>query len=258
MTFYIPGLMILSEWGRHYSIDALLRSRNQESSPNPHDDHWRFVGPVKVVLLLLSFLFFTDIWFKAQGVWLTDFEIIPKITLMHNILGISVRGYEGNPQSIFIASTPLIFLTLHAASFLFQGSFWLSLFSRRLCHLFIANAVLFHSYNVFVMNIHFNALLLVYFMFVDWQYLFDRVFGARLAPLAAAAKRHMTFVVAASILSAFVVAGTWDDRVRNLFENSTESFLIWYVVAPIALVSFVYNAIQLAIEANRYCREGLT
>ena len=170
MFVYIPAVMLFSRWNSNYSLDAFLKKR----ATDPKDTHWLYIWPVRVLLILLSFMFFGAGYSKLiSGQWLTDPQLFPNLLLTHNVVAI-MRDVPPNPLSPIVASIPVLSLALQFSGVLFELFFPLALFNRRLCGFFIAAAVVFHGFNYFFLTINARGLLIVYLMFVDWQRLYER------------------------------------------------------------------------------------
>src|SRR5207248_175276 len=134
LVFYLPLFMLGSEWGRTWSLDALLARRAGRATTSPSDDSWRLALPMRGVLLMLVLLFFSAVfakdvfvdWQKAVARvvprmrWLGAFlEAVPSGVLIAGVLGLAaLAGWWWN-------LTPTLRTTLQLGGWLDSRTIWL-------------------------------------------------------------------------------------------------------------------------------------
>ena len=106
LTGYIPLFMLLScHWGKTYSIDAFVSSRNgSEVRVEPSDSSWRYNLAARAVLVVLAALFLSGAISKVAfgGTWLSEPELFAHILLDKNV-NAAIAGVPLNPLAPFVA-----------------------------------------------------------------------------------------------------------------------------------------------------------
>lgn len=174
LVFYIPFFMLLNgRWGNTYSLDALLRYRRGKPRVDPANSSWHYFLPARCSLAVLSMLFLGSAVFKVVGTWLWYSQWMANHVLQMNIRA-AIHRLPINPLAPFIAQTPLVHNALRYFTVLFEGLFFLGLFNRKLCYVFVALGLIFHSVSALYLVVTFTPILIVYALFVDWQALCER------------------------------------------------------------------------------------
>jgi len=161
---WIPLVMIFSRWGDIYSIDSILGKKNV----SPHDTSWHFNWPVKFILCVLCFMFFSAALIKVRYGWLSEFNKIQTALFARNTDRITVVPY------LWIAQNIYLYASLQIMALMFEGFYPLALINRTLLRIYLIITYFFHAFNLIFLGIPFTGIFIVYALFVDWQTLRDR------------------------------------------------------------------------------------
>jgi hypothetical protein len=173
VTSAILLAMLISDWGRSLSVDALLRPR-AEPSPTASLAHRRGLA-LFAVLLAFGML---SAGLPKLVKWV-DFDLTTS--------GIASWYYPGRLTlgrqyllSDFVPHLPLVVLEAgdYFAALLEVVGFAALLTSARNFRLWLATAAALHLLNTLILNIPFTSQALSYLVFVDWREILPR--GARL------------------------------------------------------------------------------
>ena len=205
VAFYIPLFMALAGgWGDCYSLDALLARRRGRPPVPPETSEQRHVLPIRVILVVLCVLIFFSGVFKiaAGGTWLREDDVLAYL-FVHKNIEAAREGLAFNPLAPVIAARPWLGLALQYATLALEMSFPLALINRRIRHVYLASILIFHAVNAIWMATTFTAFLVVYGLFVDWEWLRRKLLpglgAGPLARLPAAALVGGAFVLAAAV-----------------------------------------------------------
>ena len=205
LVFYVPLFMVLGgAWGDTYSVDARRRGG---AAVDPAGSAQPYVLPMRTVLVLLCGLIFSSAVFKmvGGGTWLSDRDVLSYL-FVHKDIEAAREGLLGNPLAPLIGRTPSLGWALQLATLALELAFPLALVGERVRHVLLASILVFHSVNALWMATTFTAFLVVYGLFVDWEWLRRRLaprpvlrrFGA--APPARLAGGVVALAVAAGAL----------------------------------------------------------
>lgn len=170
MLVLVPLIMLFSEWGSTYSLDALLKRRRGQPVPAPSDSDWRYAWPAKTLLVLMAFLFFTSGYYKlAAGDWLRYDNWIQGLLFSKSVHSYLQNGTPMHPVAILLSSVPWLATLSQYGIMLFEISFPLALFSRFIRRTYLRLLPLFHVFNAYVLGILFPYVIGAYPFYVDWQ-----------------------------------------------------------------------------------------
>lgn len=244
LMVYIPAMMLVYNWGRTYSLDALLRQRRGLPVPDVNESSWLYGWPIKMVLWLLCILFGTGGLLKLTGAWLVDFETIPKLMYSYNLQPLA------NPLNPIIAVTPLLYLPLHFMALGFETLFPLAVINRTWRNFFAGSAVMFHLFTLLFMQINFVAMFIAYAIFIDWQWVYERLrqpgqrFGGWLA------RQPTTALIGSSVVLVALLAVVWHVAaalVNRYFWQNIPSYMAVYWCAAVPLALYVVATSGLAL-----------
>jgi hypothetical protein len=257
LAFYIPLFMLLNgRWGHTYSMDALCARRSGDPIVRPGDPSWLYFWPARAALVILSVLYFSGVAFKvlAGGTWLERPDLIANIWLESNIKA-SVSGLPLNPSAPFVATHPIVYNAIRYQVILFEATFILSLFNRRLRDFYLSLGLIFHSINALWLTVTFTPVLIVYALFVDWQALRKwlwprRIFYFENIPLWVLICLTVGVAVAAGALWNATPALRTALNLGGVLNWRT----IWYPILPLAGIWFtltIVTIIRSALDTNR-------
>lgn len=260
LNFYIPLFMLLSRWGATYSLDAALESRRIGRRVDASDASWRFIWPMRVVLIVLGALFLTAAYWKTiHGTWESNPDTLRNLLLL-GASGAMADGSTMSPIVALLLRVPPLTTLMQAGTMAFESLFFLSLFNRPLRNWFLAIAVVFHGANLILLNVNFSPQLIVYMLFIDWQALYVRWISPHIP--------HLRFGrlpagawVAGALTAALVVGTLWiylpAIRVVPSLGGLLNGRSAWVIVLPIAVVACFYNSLVLVRSLRpRHTRAG--
>ena len=222
METYIPMTMILSRWGDAFSIDRRMNNKQTTYS----DDHWIYVWPQKMILLILVLTFVSSGLIKLYRLnFILNVDQIPNILSSQTIKTYIMGFPDITPQATFLIDAPLISQNLRFVALGFELFFWVALINWRWRYLFLSLAFGFSWFNSIFMNIYFTQMLLTYVLFVNlyrWQGVVK-----------------ITTVVA--VVSVIVIA-----IITPLpTVHQTVRMGIWYLLSPLVIYAVVTNFLEL-------------
>ncbi|MGF1459204.1 MAG: hypothetical protein ACFBSG_09275 [Leptolyngbyaceae cyanobacterium] len=177
LVFYVPFFMTLANtWGKTYSLDALIQERRLSVKVDPHADDGFFFLPARALLIIFSVQFFVSAIFKVAfgGAWLSYSDIMANFFLNRNIEA-AIYDLPLNWFAPLISKTPVIYLSIHLTTLVFEFGFFLSLINRKLRDLIISLALIFHAVNALWLVVTVTPILAGYLPFVNWQNVKDRM-----------------------------------------------------------------------------------
>lgn len=179
LVFYIPFFMlIVNAWAHTYSIDTQIRQRKKQQPVDPHSSSWIFFLPARAMLVAVSIWFLHSAIFKVAfgGAWLSHADMMANFFLNRNVEA-AIYDLPLNGLAPFIASSPLIYLSVHATTLLFESLFFLSMINRKLRELFLSLALLFHAVNAIWLVVTVTPIFIVYCIFINWQGVKEAIFS---------------------------------------------------------------------------------
>lgn len=248
LVAYIPLFMLVGGgWGATYSLDAVVARRARQPVVDPRDGSGRFMVPARAVLVVMSALFLSSAVFKVGfgATWLNSPGLFANIMLDKNVKA-AIRGLPMNPLAPMMAQTPEIADVLAYVVVLFEGTFFLVLFSRQLFAVYVPLALCFHAMNALWLVVTFTPILVAYGLFVDWQRMRERLPFGRVAALDTVDARSL---VAGTLTLAVATAAFWNwgPGLRAAFNMGgvLDWRTIWYPILVLAVVRLVVVATSL-------------
>jgi hypothetical protein len=238
MVFYIPLFMLFADWGAAYSVDALL----MRCRVDVRDSSWRYGYPIKLMLILLSLLFFTAAVHKLMGSWGNNPAVIINSMSVNNVRAV-MAGEWAQPLVPFIAETPGMGDLLRFLGIAFQALFVFSLFNRRLRNVFIAGAILFHTFIFWFMRVGFDAQIIAYALFVDWQRLYDWLLAPLFRRVRLALPRPALVAGAVVIVAGGVLLWFGTSVFQTALGWFNPDLLLWVIIAPFSLFWMIWSAV---------------
>jgi hypothetical protein len=239
LVFYIPLFMVGSQWGGTWSLDALLAQRAGRATTSPTDDSWRHALPMRAALLVLVLLFFSAALAKvALGTWLTAPDLVTELLLGKNVEA-AREGLPANAILPFVATHPLLSESLRHGVLLFEVLVVLVLLDGRLRAVYLAAALVFHALNALLLVVTFTPILIVYALFVDWQWMIEQLTpGTR--SINRLLRRAPSWLLTVGVLTlAALAAWSWNltPTLRGAIQlgGRLDWRTIWYPVLPLAL-----------------------
>lgn len=247
LTFYLPLIMSFSTWGATHSIDALARAKEGSEMIRVSDRGGIHIWPMRVVLILLSFLFLTAGLSKLLvGNWISGPTLISNLFVEKYHAAI-LEGLTPNPFAVFVLAHPAMAGCLSLVIPLFECLFVLVLVGPRTRRIYLSLTVLFHALNAMLLVVTFTPILIAYGIAVDWE------------GLVRPAKRHLSRWAAPRyspesiipfrvyfVLFAVVAGLDWNGLGlgRHLLNlgGMLNWLTIWYLAAPVALVTLMVLA----------------
>ncbi|MBC8106956.1 MAG: hypothetical protein H7Z14_10230 [Anaerolineae bacterium] len=256
LTFFIPFVMLLAgaPWGDAYALDALRLRR--AASPGTAA---RYALPLRATLVILSALFCIAGLNKmiGSGIWLRDFTVMANFGLYHNVDG-ALLGLRLNPWAAWVKELPILHVPIQLSILLFETTFFLALFERRLLRLYIGLALVFQAVNGLLFVLTFTPLLIAYASFLDWESVRRGVM-----PRASLKVRSATMLTLLAWTIAVALAATWNLGTFTRSILSLGSVIDWrsifWPILPLGLwlVSSAIWQIGRAISM-RMCRSQIT
>ena len=255
LVFYIPFFMSISNsWASTYSLDSLRKKHKSESKVDPHSSNWEYFLPARALLIIFSILFFVSAIFKVAfgGAWLSYSDMMANFFLNRNIEA-AVYDLPLNWLAPFIAQTPLIYLSSHITTLVFETCFFLSLINRKVRDIFVSLALIFHALNGLWLVVTVTPILIGYGIFIDWQAIKDFFFTAnkKISRPNTLSPKLLTFLV---LFLATLSGLLWHSSLgfRALFNlyGLIDWRTIWYPVLPLALGWFVAILINFRRQAK--------
>ena len=260
LVFYLPLFMLGSEWGRTWSLDALLARRAGRAITSPSDDSWRLALPMRGVLLMLVLLFFSAVLAKdVFGDWLTTPHLVTNLLLGKNIEAVR-EGLRPCALSPFVVASPLMSVSFRVGLFLFEGLFVLVLLGGQVRAAYLAATLIFHAFNALLLIVTFTPILIVYALFVDWQKAVAKVVP-HMRWLGRFLEAVPSVLLTTGVLAIGVLAG-WSWNLTPTLRTTLQlgGWLdwrtIWLPVLPLALVWWLRASLALLDTGRRSATGG--
>jgi hypothetical protein len=257
MVAYIPLFMLIGgSWGATHSLDAVIARRAGRPTTDSTDSSWRFFLPARATLVVLAALFLSSAVFKVGfgATWLNSPGLFANIMLDKNVRA-AIRDLPMNPVAPLLAQMPELADALAYLVVLFEGTFFLVLFSRKLFAYYVALALLFHSVNALWLMVTFTPILIVYGLFVDWQALRERMWPGR-ATLFDAVGTGWLVGGALIVAAASGILWNWGTGLRAAmtFGGALDWRTVWYPVLLGVLIWWAGQVLQAMIGCVGHSR----
>ncbi|MEM9345151.1 MAG: hypothetical protein AAGB26_00910 [Planctomycetota bacterium] len=252
---YIPLFMLIGgDWSATYSLDARRRQRGSQLGVGPADSGPRFVLPIRAVMVMLIFGFFTAALYKAlpSAPWFTQDNLFGHLTLQRRVRN-TLDGNPIMPLPWLFMDYPLLEIGMRWFVVIFEAAFLLLLVGGRMRALILSIALIFHAINGIWLGVSFTPILIVYLLFIDLEAWRARA-AAVLAPLFKPIRSvfdsiNNTMLVIGALLLALITGLLWEytrlpQSVVSL-GGLVNMVTIWYPVLPIALLWFAFVVIDL-------------
>jgi len=247
LTFYLPLIMSFSTWGATHSIDALTRAEKDGEIVLASDRSGRHIWPMRVVLLILSFLFLTAGVSKLLvGNWISDPALISNL-FVQKYHAMILEGLTPNPFAAPFLEHPVVAESLRLMIPMFECLFVFVLIGPRTRRFYVSLVVLFHAINAMMLGVTFTPVLIAYGVVVDWEGLLAPASRKLGRQRAAGYRPGSTIPVKVSVvLLALALGLDWNSvgLGRHLFNlgGMLNWLTIWYLAAPVALVVLMVSA----------------
>lgn len=238
LTAFIPFFMSLSgRWGDAYSLDALLAQHAGQPRIQPSNDSCQYFLPARATLVVLAALFLTSAIFKlTPGSTWPRMPDVMGIVLLDKNISVARQGWPVNPLAPIIATRPWLYVPFQYSVILFEASLALMLVDR-LRNVVLATALLFHALNALVLGVTFTAVMITYLLFVDLQYVRERLFPS---PNSRGNRTPSGLLIAGTLVLATAAALSWNSPVtlRRLFNLGgwLDWRTIWLPALPLILI----------------------
>ena len=249
--FYIPLLMIFSYWGDTYSIDSILRGRQDKFTPRVQNPSWRYFWPSKGLLVVYTLLMFSSAYSKILAWdWLSNPHFVGNLIAIKTIGSYLDNGFPINPISIWISQQPWLYIPMQYGTLIFEAISIFILFSPVIRFFFFRIIPIFHFANIFLMGIPFATVIGIYLAFPDWQTIYERFYPKALRFTWLQRLSSLT-LISVSVLSAVFVGITWNilPLTRYIFSGFylITFHMAWLVIFPFAL-AWALASLYLAVK----------
>jgi hypothetical protein len=247
IVFWVPVVMVFSDWGATYSVDNLLRRRTSQAV-DPDDPSGHRFWPIRTVLICLSALYFTAGVSKIKGYWLEDPDFIRNFLLSKGVGSHLQNGAPLNPLVPWIAAQPFLTRSMQYGALIFETIFPLTVVSRAARSFFFRFIPMFHAMNTFLFGILVVEILGVYGAFVDWHALIRRALGRRLDSIVHRMVPHASLIAWLLCAVAVLCGISWNTAVtpRSLFSLGgwLQSYRVWILVTVTAIIWWTNDIVQ--------------
>lgn len=202
----------------------------------------------RYLMRAVSNLLFVSAIYKVAfgGAWLSHADMMAYFFLNRNVEA-AVYNLPLNWLAPYIAQTPLIYLSVHATTLLFEGFFFLSVINRKVRDLFVSLALIFHAVNALWVVVTVTPLLIGYGPFINWQSIRDFFLPQR-ASQPDVDRRSPRPLILLALFLATALGLFWhsDLGIRTWLNlNGLINWrTIWYPILPISIWWFVVTIIR--------------
>lgn len=253
LVFYIPLFMVITGgWEDTFSLDSNLPMSRGRSKCDPASSVPKYSLPINALVLVLSVLFLSSFTYKVLGSWLDYPQLISNLVLDRNIRA-AIYELPLNTLAPFISKTPFAYHSLRIVTLLFEGTFILAFFSKRLRNIYFPLALVFHAYNAIWLNVTFTPILILYGLFVDWISVCTLLSRVKIVSLPKAIVSHaisskaLAYIVFSGAVTYSILWNTNADVLRPLlnFNGLLNWQTIWYPVLPISVIWLLFGTMSL-------------
>jgi len=153
----IPIVMASSNWGAYCSLDSLKRRKRSKVQA------W----PLALLALVIGFTMFTAAVPKVIGGWLDADTQAVRAIIIEKTYGEIRTGLFSN--LLLNIDSNVFWEILDYVTIIFEAGFLLAIFNPSIFRFFLANAVIFHTAILLVLNIRFVSNVMVYAAFIRWD-----------------------------------------------------------------------------------------
>ena len=199
----LPLALAFSPWGEAFSIDAVRRGRKHVRGTTYLG--WENAWPVALMAVVIGFAYFSA-GFPKSLVWV-DFDLTT-----HGARSWLIGGFQESERQQWLApwffynQNAVFWEMLDLTAVAFEVGFFFAVLHARVFRLFCAIAILFHMANIFMLNIDFTRLAIIYTLFLPWDYLLASRWGERLRAAATVFRSWRAFLVTLVVLVGLLLA----------------------------------------------------
>jgi len=153
MTWLIPLILSFSGWGRHYSVDALLRKRGRPT----------YSWPITLMSVLLGFGLFTSGIIKVVGGWLSPKTAMVRAYFLRNYYNYDREGVL--TDALLELQWSPFWEFQDWMTIFFEIGILVAILSPVFYRLFTLLAIFFHLMVYLILGISFTHFLIVYVLF---------------------------------------------------------------------------------------------
>ncbi|MEM6255336.1 MAG: HTTM domain-containing protein [Cyanobacteria bacterium P01_D01_bin.156] len=239
-VFYVPLVMLLSNWGVTYSIDSVLQHKQGKPAADPTDSSWHYIWPARALMVIISILFLSAAIAKFQRQdWLVNPRFVQGFLLSKGVASYLSNGFPVNPLGPKLGQIDAFIIPTQYIVLLFEAVFILVLFSRIAQAIIFRLAPIFHSFNTLLLGIPFISVLSIYAAFPDWQSLYQQFYPKQLR-INGLTKLSAPGLRLSSVGLAIVIGLLWNTtpiprQIFGLFELFSYQTL-WFALLPFILL----------------------
>lgn len=255
-VFYVPLFMLFSRWGETYSIDAVLRQKRGQPTTSPQISSWRYIWPVRGLLIILAILFLSAAVIKCiKLAWIVNPRLVGDFILAKGIKSNLSNGFPIVPLGPFIGRTDVLAIPSQYIVLLYETAFVLVLFNRFAQKLIFRLAPIFHSFNTLLLGIPFISILSMYAAFPDWQRLYERFYPKALR-IRGLRQLSSQLLVVGSVSLSLLVGLLWNTtpiprRIFGLFGLFSYETL-WFALLPFICL-WILSPLWQSLKGRQSC-----
>lgn len=249
LAFHVPLFMAVSTWGQTFSLDAWRSRRSGLPITDIDDGSMIHAWPMRTLLIVLSVLFATAAYLKIRGgVFLSDPEYVQNIFARYSVRA-ERAGLPQTPLRAWLAEQAWLSVPAAWGIVAFEAGVWIALLHRRIETVVLASALLFNAVNALLLGVTFNAMIVVYALFVDWPGVGRKLGLNRLPRLSVIDRIPPILATGGAIALALGYAFVWDTttwaRLVPTLGGLINEWTIWYVLTPLAMVWLCAGVVRL-------------
>lgn len=172
MRIYIPLIMAFAPWGKTFSLDSVLLRRRGQSAPAPTESTLRYSWPILFLFWMLCVMFMMSGILKMipPGQWLRNPDLLTHFMLQYNV--------SRDPIYIrhVLSHLPLVPTVLMGLAVAFETLYPLAVINKDWRRFYVSSTVLFHIGTGIGLGIAFVEMLILYVLFFDLWFVYDRFF----------------------------------------------------------------------------------
>jgi len=168
LAVYYLAVLAFTPCGDAFSIDSWLRKAGKDRPWFAH------AYPILLMQLLLAWTYFSSALIKLRvaGWKYLSPDNLPALAIFHSLDNLHDTAFRG---AFWLPQVREYLPYVVGFALIWELLFPLAIFFRRLRWLILAIGIVFHFSTLFLMNIFFPHQLLMYVVFVDWDFLRRKV-----------------------------------------------------------------------------------
>jgi hypothetical protein len=169
---YCLAVLAFTPCGDAFSLDELIRKRARRD-PRSSRPAFAYAYPILLMQLLMAWVYFSSalIKIRAGGFGYLKPDNLPSLAIYHSLDNLHDTSFR---LAFWLPQMRAVVPVVMGAVLLWELSFPLAIFFRRLRWWILGAGVLFHLSTLFFMNIFFPHQLALYLIFVNWDRLQDQ------------------------------------------------------------------------------------